>query len=639
MKYIMKAKLFLVCLAVSFVCFTAPLFGQKRIVDNAGRLTEAEEAKLEAIAARIASSYNFNFMIVTESRENAGEYYDWKRYASKLYNNYGFSDKIDGCLLLAVENWGACYFTPGRGENLSRTRALGGLGSRGNYDLEYYYTTLNAAFLHFLEGIEKILPLVPYYGKDRLVVDNAICMNEDKITEFEAIARGLASSYKFNFILVTEWDTASAAPEEYAKNRYNSYGFGEDSDGFLLLYVSGPGRGEYHLYTSGRGTEIYKSTYFKKVKDKYDYNIKYSSLYSIFSDLAKGIEEVLSYPPPKNDRRFIDGLGRLSNAEAAKLEAIAGNLASSYGFNFAIVTEYSMGDSMIGRKRNDPQFGRNYKVERGGSKLEDYAENLYKRYGFDSGSDACLFYYLMEIGEYCFITSGRGANIVNSIMFKQLEEGLIKKLEARDFYEAYFALADGLEKIVSASASASVPIAASGSASASQYGKNRLVASAGILSAGEAQNLKETLDRISETYKFDIVILANNSIGGAEPQDYAKEYYNLMGYGIGEEKDGCLFLHVTGSREYWFTTSGRAKNIFFSGNAYSKMMTDFHKNIENNNYNDAYLSIADNCEKFLALDAKGKTFHYSFFKLYYYLFIAAAIGLAAGWFAGRPKRR
>ena len=640
MKYIMKVKLFLTCLAFSFICFSVPLFGQKRVVDNAGRLTEAEEAKLEAIATRIASSYNFNFIIVTESREKTGEdSYIWPRYAKSLYDSYGFSGKTDGCLLLVVERLGIWYYPPGRGQYFSGTRLYDMQGSKA-FDIEYYFdSNLNTALIYYAEGIEEILsPL--NFSKDRRVFDNARCLNKARTTEFEAITGRFASSYNFNLILVTEWDLGDTAPEEYMKNRYKSYGLVEDSDGILLLYTTTPRK--CHLYTSGRGADFSSSLIFKRAKDNFDTNTRNSSHpVTVFSGLARDLEEVLSAPPPKYDHRFIDGINRLNSDEAATLEAMASKLASSYGFNFAIVTEWDMGDSMIGRKRDNPRMWK-IELKRNDSKLADYAKSLYKRYGFADGSDGCLFYYLVGTDEYCFFTSGKGSKITESIMFKQLEEGLAKKLETRDFYDAYFAFADGLQKIVSAavpaSASTSVPAAASGPTSASHSGKNRLIDDAEILSSDQAQNLRETLDRISETYNFDIVILTKDNIGDAELKDYADDYYNLMGYGIGEEKDGCLFLQVTGSGKYSLKTSGKAEQIF-TATAFGKMMTDVRKHLGNNDYNEAYLAIANNCEQFLVLETKGKTFHYSFFELYSYLIVAAVMGLAAGWFAGRPKRR
>jgi len=467
----------------------------------------------------------------------------------------------------------------------------------------------------------------PLFGQKR-VVDNIDYMRETNVAELEVIAGNLASLYNFNLIIVTEKDTGSAAPEEYAKSRYNSYGFGDNSDGILVLYVSETRK--FHFYTSGRGAAVSKKIYFSRMEANLTSDILNKGLFVAFRSFAADLEVVLTVPPLKFDRHFA-GLGIYEkNDERKRLETVAKSLVSLYGFNIIVRTELELGDTLLDGKIDSRTRGVG-NLHRAGGKVEEYAERLYKAYGFGDDSDGYLLLYIIRTGEYCTYTSGRGRLIAESSNFRQLEGEAVNNLFdlLHDSGKTISVLVNGFEKILSTSAFTRA-------SSASASGKSRLVDNSVLLSSDEAQNLKETLDRISKSYNFDIVIVTENSIGEVEPKDYAEEFYNLMGYGFGEEKDGCLFLQITESRDYRFSTYGRAVNIF-TNDAFDKMMTNVREHLRNNNYNEAYLAIANNCEKFLALDAKGKTFRYSFFELYYYLFIAAAIGLAAGWFAGRRK--
>ena len=165
--------------------------------------------------------------------------------------------------------------------------------------------------------------------------------------------------------------------------------------------------------------------------------------------------------------------------------------------------------------------------------------------------------------------------------------------------------------------------------SAPLFGQNRLVDNAGLLTSSQASNLRELLDVVSETYKFDIVIVTETSIGGAEPMDYADDYFDYNGYGFGDNFDGCLFLQVTGSRDYWFSTCGRGIKIL-NNTAGGKLEADVLKSLRKNDNYGAYQSFVKNWEKFLALDAKGR--NYNFFQHHFavMVIIAWVLSLLAG---------
>ena len=161
------------------------------------------------------------------------------------------------------------------------------------------------------------------------------------------------------------------------------------------------------------------------------------------------------------------------------------------------------------------------------------------------------------------------------------------------------------------------------------FGQDRLVDNAGLLSPGQAQNIREMLDRVSLAYNFDLVIVTEKDIGNAKPMDYADDYYDYNGYGFGEDFDGCLFLQVTGSRDYWFSTSGRGLKIM-NERAFDKLEAEVLKNLKDDKYHEAYMAFVKTCEVFLKLDAKGR--NYSFIQQYYIGIIIASwiLGLLVG---------
>ena len=78
----------------------------------------------------------------------------------------------------------------------------------------------------------------------------------------------------------------------------------------------------------------------------------------------------------------------------------------------------------------------------------------------------------------------------------------------------------------------------------------------GLLSAPERDTLCEKLDEISLRLDFDVVVVAVPSTEGMEPMDFADDYYDYNGYGLGENRDGVLLLLSMENRDYWISTRG-----------------------------------------------------------------------------------
>ena len=141
------------------------------------------------------------------------------------------------------------------------------------------------------------------------------------------------------------------------------------------------------------------------------------------------------------------------------------------------------------------------------------------------------------------------------------------------------------------------------------HARDRVVDNAGLLNSGEKASLSARLDSLSEAYDFDLVIVTEESIGGARPMDYADDFFDYNGYGLGGDRDGCLFLIVTGTRDYWISTSGRGIDIL-NPHAFGKLESDALQFLRGNNYYAAFDSFVKNWERFLIIGAKGKSYNF-----------------------------
>lgn len=78
----------------------------------------------------------------------------------------------------------------------------------------------------------------------------------------------------------------------------------------------------------------------------------------------------------------------------------------------------------------------------------------------------------------------------------------------------------------------------------------------------EINQLEQTIDTIRDEYSLDVVIVIVDDTEGKSSMDFADDYYDYNGYGIGEDYSGLLMLINMDQREVWISTTGRAIDIF-----------------------------------------------------------------------------
>ena len=137
----------------------------------------------------------------------------------------------------------------------------------------------------------------------------------------------------------------------------------------------------------------------------------------------------------------------------------------------------------------------------------------------------------------------------------------------------------------------------------------RVVDNAGLLSDAEKTELESRLAEVASAYAFDLVIVTETDIGGALPAAYADDFFDNHGYGPGGDRDGSLFLQVTGSRDYFFSTSGRGIRIL-NDTAYGRLESDVLSFLRDDDTAGASHAFINAWDEFLALDAKGRSYNF-----------------------------
>ncbi len=92
-----------------------------------------------------------------------------------------------------------------------------------------------------------------------------------------------------------------------------------------------------------------------------------------------------------------------------------------------------------------------------------------------------------------------------------------------------------------------------------------IVDHADLLTDDEEQELAQQIWDIQNQYQSAIVILTVDSIGSRSAMQYADDFYDYYGYGIGEDHTGTIFLLSMENRDYWMSTTGKAKQTYSDG--------------------------------------------------------------------------
>lgn len=115
---------------------------------------------------------------------------------------------------------------------------------------------------------------------------------------------------------------------------------------------------------------------------------------------------------------------------------------------------------------------------------------------------------------------------------------------------------------------------------------NPVVDDAKLLSQDERNRLIESIEEFRKEYNMDAVIVTSNDLQGKKIRDYADDYYDFNGYGLGENKSGLLLLIDMDDRKIWISTTGDAIQ-YFTDDRIESIINDISKYLSNEEYFDA----------------------------------------------------
>ena len=138
--------------------------------------------------------------------------------------------------------------------------------------------------------------------------------------------------------------------------------------------------------------------------------------------------------------------------------------------------------------------------------------------------------------------------------------------------------------------------------------QQRLVDTADLLTEQEEADLLKKLDEISERQNCDVAVVTVDSLEGKISQEYADDYYDYNGYGMGSDYDGILLLISMEERDWAISTSGYGITAFTDAGL-SYLSEKILPQLGEGKYNGAFTKFADLCDDFITEAKNGAPYN------------------------------
>lgn len=147
---------------------------------------------------------------------------------------------------------------------------------------------------------------------------------------------------------------------------------------------------------------------------------------------------------------------------------------------------------------------------------------------------------------------------------------------------------------------------------------------AGLLTDGQSADLYVALQKVSQKYHAQILVVTVPSLEGGDIDGFVEFIYDEMAFGYGDARDGVLLLVCMDPREYRILSNGFAADAIGSDEI-DAMGDAFQSDLSAGNFAEAFATFADKCAYYLDGHLNGFPFDVTAS-----LGIALVIGILAG---------
>ncbi len=139
---------------------------------------------------------------------------------------------------------------------------------------------------------------------------------------------------------------------------------------------------------------------------------------------------------------------------------------------------------------------------------------------------------------------------------------------------------------------------------------------AGLFTTAEISQIRELIGEIRETYQMDAAVLTTRKVpknrtgeSMEETQDYADEYYDRNGFGMGEDGAGILYLIDINNRVLYLSTKGIMID-YISDSRREKLLDAAYEEAGRGNYGQSAIAVLTRLKEILDKGIEEGHFRY-----------------------------
>ncbi|MDR7870855.1 MAG: TPM domain-containing protein [Tissierellaceae bacterium] len=126
-----------------------------------------------------------------------------------------------------------------------------------------------------------------------------------------------------------------------------------------------------------------------------------------------------------------------------------------------------------------------------------------------------------------------------------------------------------------------------------------VIDNANLMTEDEILDLNLRANALSEEFNMDIVMVTTNDTEGKTSREFADDFFDYNGYGVGPNYDGILFLIDMDNREAYISTTGIAIRYLTDVRIESILDVVFDNGMGQGNYYGAALGFLEGTEHYL----------------------------------------
>ena len=132
----------------------------------------------------------------------------------------------------------------------------------------------------------------------------------------------------------------------------------------------------------------------------------------------------------------------------------------------------------------------------------------------------------------------------------------------------------------------------------------RLVDESDLLTSTQELDLTAKLNEVSERQQFDVAIVTVNSLDGKSEQDYADDYFDYNGYGLGSDRSGALLLICMKERVVAISGRGYAETAL-TDYGIERILDDVVPSVADMDYETAAEAFISDCDSYVTRARNG----------------------------------